>query len=99
MATEDIRIDGGRLTVERPSKGNTDVDLASVKTIRYERSLDPNADGALLLAMHDGSEHVIRVSTEDATEIVPDVYDKWRSSRREAADESPDLLSELKDQK
>lgn len=99
MATEDIRIEGGRLTVERPVKPNTDVNLVEVKEIRFERSSDPTADGALQLIMYDGAEHVIRVSNDDVDEVLPDVYDKWRVGRREAADETPDLLSEIEKDK
>lgn len=99
MATEDIRVEDGRLTVERPAKDSTDIDLLDVRTLSFERSSDPTADGALWLKMHDGAEHVIRVSNEDVDNVLPDVYDAWRSSRKEAADSSPDLLSTMETEK
>lgn len=85
MATEDIRIDGGRLTVERAEhKENVDVELADVEQVYFERSPDPTADGALVLTTADGKEHLIRVANDDVDEALSTVYDAWKPSEEEA---------------
>lgn len=96
MGTEDIRIEGGRLTVERPvaHKDNIDVDMSTVESVYFERSPDAAADGALVLTTRDGENHLIRVSNED-DHIYADVYDAWRAARVDSTKGQPDLLSEL----
>ena len=96
MGTEDIRIEGGRLTVDRPvaHKSNIDVDMSTVEQVHFERSPDPQADGALVLTTRDGESHLIRVSNED-DHILGEVYDAWRGARKDSTRDQPDLLSEL----
>jgi hypothetical protein len=94
MATEDIRIDGSHLTVDRPveHKGNVDVDLAEVEQVYVERSPDPAADGALVLTTGDGIAHLIRVSNDDIEDVMAKVYDAWPKGPDLS---QPDLLSEI----
>lgn len=97
MATEDIHVENGRLTVERPvaHKDNIDVDLTTVEQVYFERSLDPNADGALVLHTRDGESHLIRVANEDTDAVLGQVYDAWRGSRKDAVADAPDLFSTM----
>lgn len=97
MATEDIRVENGHVTVERPveHKDNVDVDLTTVESVYFERSLDSKADGALVLNTRDGKAHLIRVANDDADDVLGPIYKAWRGSRKDAVEDAPDLLSAL----
>jgi hypothetical protein len=69
MATEDIKIQDGRITVERVGeKPNVDVAVSDVESVTFTRSVW-NGPGALVLHTANGDE-VIRVENEDASEAL-----------------------------
>lgn len=67
MATEDIRIEDGRILVDRAgTKPNVDVATSDVDSVTFTRSGgDGQADGALVLHTDNG-DVVIRVANDDA---------------------------------
>lgn len=88
MATEDIKIEGGHLKVERfGTKQNVDVALSDVDSVTYVRSGDPTADGSLILHLKNG--YNTDPSGESAAVIVKDVV------IRVANDDAGDVLALL----
>lgn len=99
MGTEDYRIEDGHFKVDRvETKPSLNVDLASVEEVYFERSVDPAGDGALVLTTRDGESHLIRVSNEDDDTVLGELYDNWRSARKEAVAGTEDLLSTMDEQ-
>jgi len=76
MATEDIRIEDGRILVDRfGTKTNVDVAASDVDSVTFVRSGgDGQADGALVLHTENG-DVVIRVANDDAGEALALVRD------------------------
>jgi hypothetical protein len=72
MATEDIRFNDGRITVDRAgNKENVDVAVSDVESVTFARSAgnDPQGDGSLVLHTGDG-DVVIRVANDDAGKVL-----------------------------
>lgn len=77
MATEDIRIEDGRIKVERAgNKENVDVAVSDVDSFAFTRGGEAQgqSDGALVLYTKDGYV-VIRVADDEAGEVLQRVYD------------------------
>jgi hypothetical protein len=69
MATEDVRIEGGHVKVDRvEGKQGVDVALSDVESVSYTRGA-PGGTGALVLHTKDG-DHLIRVESEDAGDVL-----------------------------
>lgn len=83
MATEDIRVEDGRILVERAgTKPNVDVAVSDVDSVTFVRSGgDGQADGSLILHSDKG-DVVIRVANEDAGKALKLVND---ASKKESA--------------
>lgn len=75
MATEDIRVDDGRIKIDRfGTKTNVDVAASDVDSVTFVRSGDPTGDGSLVLHTKDG-DVVIRVANDDAGKALALVKD------------------------
>lgn len=84
--TEKLGIANGELVVERPVKGDLNVDLSNVERVHYERGA--NGPGALVLTEKDGTVSVVRVDEEDAPEVMEALYANLRQDAQpEAAQE------------
>jgi hypothetical protein len=86
MASEDIRIEDGRIKVERvDTKEDVDVAVSDVDSVTFIRSggIDPAHDGALVLGTANGNV-VIRVANDDAGKVLKAVYDA-QSPKEKAA--------------
>lgn len=90
MATEDIKVNNGRITVERiGDKENVDVAASDVDSVTFTRSVW-EGPGALVLHTKEG-DVVIRVENDDADdalEIVRGVVKKETASELGAASAS-----------
>lgn len=83
MATEDIRIEDGRIKVDRfGTKRNVDVAASDVDSVTFVRSGDPTGDGSLVLHTKDG-DVVIRVANDDAGKALASVRDAGAESSGE----------------
>lgn len=94
MATEDIRIENGRVLVERiEGKENIDVELSKVDVVTFTRGVG-GGDGALVFSTEDG-ESLIRVANDDAPEVLERIY----AAKGDGDKDQPDLLAELEGQR
>lgn len=103
MATEDIKVEGGHLLVERQGrKQNVDVALSNVDSVSFVRSGDPTADGSIILHLKNGidldesgegaavplKDVVIRVANDDAGDVLALVNSAKNPPKAEAKKEA-----------
>jgi hypothetical protein len=89
MATEDIRIEDGKITVERiEGKANVDVALSDVELVTFTRGVG-GGTGALLLHTDKG-DILIRVENDDAPKLLTDIREARGDNRDDAKAESQD---------
>jgi hypothetical protein len=92
MATEDIRIENGRVIVERiEGKDNIDVALSDVELVTFTRGVG-GGTGALLLHTENG-DHLIRVENDDAPEALTTIRNARGDDNRGSNVESQDDVS------
>lgn len=91
MATEDVRVEKGRIKVDRAEwKTNLDVAVSDVESVSYTRGA-MGGTGALVLHTKDGQDHLIRVETEDAGDVLRKVAPK---SKRDSDNLAPGPVAE-----
>lgn len=84
MATEDIKVENGRIKVERfGDKENVDVAASDVDSVTFTRSVW-NGPGALVLHTDKG-DVVIRVENDDADEALALVQESGKKSAAKSA--------------
>lgn len=90
MATEDIRIEDGRIVVERAgTKPNVDVAASDVDSVSFVRGGEAQGEsiGALVLHTKDG-DVVIRVADDDAGEALKLVRDAGVNDKEDETEQS-----------
>jgi len=102
MASEDIKVQNGRLVVERAgNKQNVDVPVSDVDSVSFHRGGEVNgaSDGSLVLHTKNG-DVVIRVADDEAGKALKVVYGALESPKetKKAApkDDSANANSETK---
>ncbi len=74
MATETVKVEDGKLVVERfgPGKSNLEVSLSDVDSVSFERGGEGEgqSDGTLTLFTKDGDYFPIRVADDEAGKVL-----------------------------
>lgn len=88
MATEDIKVEDGRIVVERVgNKSNVDVPVSDVDTVSFTRGGEANgaSDGALVLSTKKHGDVVIRVADHEAGDVLKKLYAALEKPKEKAA--------------
>lgn len=87
MPTEDIKIQDGKIVVDRidPYKNNVDVALSDVDSVSFVRGgeADGQSDGSLILHTKKDGDVVIRVADDDAGKVLTKVYGSLNKKEEE----------------
>lgn len=79
MGTETIKVEDGKILVERqgPGKSDLEVSLSDVESVSFERGGegDNQSDGTISLFTKDGSHYPIRVADNEAGKYLKKIYD------------------------
>ena len=79
MATETIKVENGKILVERsgPNKSDLEVSLSDVESGSFERGGEGEgqSDGTLSLFTKDGSHYPIRVADDEVGKYLKKIYD------------------------
>jgi hypothetical protein len=84
MATEAVKVNGGKLSVERiDSKQSFEVSLSDVDSVSFERGGEGEgqSDGTLVLFTKDGERYTVRVADNEAGKYLKAVYDGANDSK------------------
>jgi len=79
MATETIKVEDGKVLVERnaPGKSNLEVSLSDVESVSFERGGEGEgqSDGTLSLFTKNGEHFPIKVADNEAGKYLKAIYD------------------------